>query len=103
LAGAYNIPGPPVVVYGDLRAWPRDEYRSTLQALFLLNGLLVVGGHALLGHLDRHVGRLLLVSLPAVALGNLAGQAADRFLNPARFRLLVAGVIGLTGLSLLLG
>jgi uncharacterized membrane protein YfcA len=103
LAGAYNIPGPPVVVYGDLRAWPPDEYRSTLQALFLLNGLLVVGGHALLGHIDGHVGGLLLAGLPALAAGNLAGQAADRYLNRAQFRLLVIGLMLVTGASLLLG
>ena len=102
LAGAYNVPGPPVVVYGNLRAWPRDEYRSTLQAFFLVNGLLVVGGHAALGHYDWQTAGLIAASLPALALGNLAGQLSDRHLNNKRFHQLVLVMIGATGLGLLL-
>jgi hypothetical protein len=101
LAGAYNIPGPPIVVYGDWRAWARDEYRSTLQAVFLLSGLLVVGGHLALGHFDARTGWLTLVSVPALVAGNLAGQLADRFLRGQRFRQLVLVLILATGLALL--
>jgi hypothetical protein len=102
LAGAFNMPGPPVVVYGNLRAWPRDQFRSTLQAFFLVNGLLVVGGHALLGHYDRHSGSLVLASVPALVLGNLAGRLSDRHLNHERFQVLVLLLIGATGAALLL-
>lgn len=102
LAGAYNIPGPPIVVYGDLKAWARDEYRSTLQAVFLLSGLLVVGGHLALGHFDARIGGLTLISVPALAAGNLAGQFADRWLDGPRFRQLVLALIAATGLTLIL-
>ncbi|MBL8055760.1 MAG: sulfite exporter TauE/SafE family protein [Anaerolineales bacterium] len=101
LAGAYNIPGPPLVVYGDQRGWARDEYRATLQALFLLSGLLVVGGHLALGHFDALAGRLLLLGVPALAAGNLAGQFSDRYLQGRRFRQLVLLLILATGLALL--
>lgn len=102
LAGAYNIPGPPVIVYGELKGWARDEFRATLQAFFLLNSLFVVGGHALLGHFEAQTGWFTLVSLPALVLGNLAGQAADRFLDNQRFRQLVLGLLLATGVALLL-
>lgn len=102
LAGALNTPGPPVVVYGDLRGWARDEYRSTLQAFFLLSGLLVVGGHALLGRYDWDLSRWIVASLPALAIGNLAGQLTDRFLSRAAFRFVVLGLMCLSGLSLLI-
>lgn len=101
LAGAYNIPGPPIVVYGDLRAWARDEYRSTLQAVFLLSGLLVVGGHLALGHFDAYTSWLTLISVPALIAGNLAGQHSDRYLDGQRFRQLVLLLILATGLALL--
>jgi uncharacterized membrane protein YfcA len=101
LAGAYNIAGPPVIVYGDARGWARDEYRSTLQAFFMLTGLLVVVGHGALGHFDLEVGRLVLVSLPCLALGSLAGQWADRFINPKGFRRVVLVLLLATGISLL--
>ncbi|MFQ5856424.1 MAG: hypothetical protein ACE5LU_12350, partial [Anaerolineae bacterium] len=37
LGGAYNTPGPPVIVYGSLRQWPKQEFRAMLQAFFCLN------------------------------------------------------------------
>lgn len=101
LAGAYNIPGPPLVVYGDLKAWAKDEYRATLQAVFLLSGLLVVSGHLALGHFDRHTGTLTLIAAPALIAGNLAGHYADRYLNARRFRQLVLLLILATGLTLI--
>ncbi len=100
LASAYNIPGPPVIVYGELQGWARNEFRATLQAFFLLNSVLVVGGHALLGHFDSQTGWFTLVSLPALLVGNLAGQAADRFLDNQRFRQLVLGLLFATGVAL---
>ena len=52
LGAAYNISGPPVIIYGDLRGWARDEYRATLQAFFFLIGVLLVSGHVVLGHFN---------------------------------------------------
>ena len=101
LGAAYNIPGPPVVVYGAMRGWPRDPYRATLQTFFLGNGLIVVSGHIMLGHYDRQALLLLLAALPAIALGNLAGIKAERYVDARRFRLLVLLLILATGVSLL--
>ena len=42
LGGAYNTPGPPAIVYGSLRQWPRDEFRAVMQSLFFVNATLVV-------------------------------------------------------------
>ncbi len=100
LAAAYNIPGPPVVVYGDLRAWPRHEYRATLQTFFVLTGLLVVGGHAGLGHFNATTLPLILFTIPALILGNLAGITTDRYLAGDRFRLLVKLLMLATGVAL---
>lgn len=101
LGGAYNVPGPPVVVYGDLRAWPRNCYRATLQAFFFLTGLVVVVTHALLGHFQRETGLLLMAAVPALVLGNGAGVLADRFIDQRRFRQIVLGLILATGVLLL--
>lgn len=41
LGGAFNTSRPPVAVYGSLRGWQRDEFRSTLQTFFFgLSGTL---------------------------------------------------------------
>jgi uncharacterized membrane protein YfcA len=101
LGGGYNIPGPPVVVYADLKAWSRDEYRATLQAFFVLTGLLVVAGHVWAGHVDRQVGSVFVASLPALVLGNIAGALSERFVDSQRFRQIVLGLLVVTGLALL--
>ena len=75
LGGAYNTAGPPVIVYGDSQQWARNEFRSVLQALFLFNALFVIAAHAVAGHLTPTIGRYLFFTIPALAIGILAGTA----------------------------
>jgi uncharacterized membrane protein YfcA len=103
LGGAYNTPGPPVVVYGSLRQWPKDEFRAVLQSLFFVNAVVVVTSHLLAHHVTWQVFRLYLYALPALVLGILAGTRIDNRLDPKRFQTLVAAMILILGLSLLLG
>jgi uncharacterized membrane protein YfcA len=103
LGGAYNTPGPPVIVYGSLCQWPREEFRAMLQALFFVNALLVVASHTLARHLTADVLTLYLCAVPALGLGILAGSRVDARLNRERFRLLVTVMILLLGLLLILG
>ena len=103
LGGAYNTPGPPVVVYGSLQQWPKDEYRAILQTLFFVNGILIVGSHALARHMLPQVWALYAWVVPALLLGLWAGARLDHRLDQELFRKLVTAMILLLGLSLLLG
>ena len=103
LGGAYNTPGPPVIVYGRMRQWPRDEFRAVLQALFLLNAILVVTSHALAQHLTQQVLVYYLYAVPAVALGILVGSRVDSKIDQRQFRGLVTVMILALGLALALG
>lgn len=38
LGGAYNTFGPPLIIYGQAREWPPDEFRANLQTLFMWYG-----------------------------------------------------------------
>jgi uncharacterized protein len=102
LGGAYNTPGPPVILYGSVRRWPRDEFRAVLQALFLASGLMVVAGHLVAGHVDGTVVRYYACALPALALGIAAGAAVDRRVDHEMFRRLVSAMILGLGVVLLL-
>lgn len=101
LGGAYNIPGPPVILYGSLRQWPHDSFRAVLQALFLISGSLVVAGHALSG---EYAGGMLataaLLVLPLL-LGSALGARLDRRLAPQHLRTFVTAFIFVLGLTLL--
>ena len=101
--GAYNTPGPPVIVYGSMRQWPRDEFRAVLQALFFLNGILVVASHILAEHLSEQVLAYYLYAVPALALGILVGSLVDRRIDQDRFRRIVMLMILVLGLALVVG
>lgn len=103
LSGAYNAPGPPVIVYGSLRQWPRNEFRAVLQAIFLINGVLVVASHFVAHHVTTEVLVLYLYALPALGLGILFGSRLDRKVDRNRFRTLVMVLILVLGLALVLG
>lgn len=103
LGGAYNTPGPPAIVYGSLRQWPKDEFRAALQALFFFNGVLVVASHYVAHNLTMDVLRFYLYALPALTLGVLAASRVDVKVDRNRFRKITTLMIFLLGLSLLLG
>ena len=103
LGGAYNTPGPPVVVYGSLRQWPKEEYRAILQTLFFINGVLIVSSHLAAGHMSPPIWALYAWAAPALLLGLWTGARLDRYVDQKRFRTLVTAMILALGASLLLG
>ena len=103
LGGAYNTPGPPLIVYGSLRQWSRQKFRAVLQTFFFFNGVLVVASHYVAHHLTPTVLTFYAYAVPALLLGILAGSRIDSTLNHDRFRVIVTAMILLLGLSLVLG
>ena len=99
LGGAYNASGPPVVVYGTLRGWSPDSFRSTLQAYFLLTGGMILIGHGLAGLWTPTVLRLYAYALPIIMLAIFLGGRANKVLSVGRFnRIIYASLIVMGGL-----
>lgn len=103
LGGAYNTPGPPVIVYGSLRQWPKEEFRAVLQAFFLFNATLVVTSHYLAHHLTPAVLTSYLYAVPMLVLGVWAGSRVDRRVDRERFRAIVTAMVLILGISLVFG
>ncbi len=103
LGGAYNTPGPPAVVYGQLRQWPKDEFRAVLQALFFANGVMVVASHCIARHMTTEILALYAYAAPALVLGMWVGSRVDAQVDGSRFRTLVTVMILLLGLLLVSG
>lgn len=101
LGGAFNTPGPPVIVYGNARVWPRDQFRSTLQVIFLASSATVILAHAAAGNITADVARMAAIALPALLAGIVLGAYIDRRTNQERFRTAVLGLILATGVLLL--
>ncbi|MDX1414657.1 MAG: sulfite exporter TauE/SafE family protein [Candidatus Promineifilaceae bacterium] len=103
LGGAYNTSGPPVIVYGNCRRWPPEEFKSNLQGFFVVFGLFVIAVHAFSGNFTGDVWSNLLLSLPGIFLGLVAGFALSRLINADLFRKLVLVLLIILGTMLIIG
>lgn len=102
LGSAYSFHGIPVAVYGTLRGWSPEVFRGTLQAFFLVSGVLVVTGQALGGLWNEELLVLVAVSLPAVAVAMFLGRALHGRMPAQRFRRYVHVLVAALGLVLVL-
>ncbi len=103
LGGAYNTPGPPLIVYGTLRHWQREEFRAILQTLFFLTGALTVTSHWFAQLVTPTILTMYLLIVPALVAGIVIGARLDRRIDHATFRRIVVGMIFVLGLSLVIG
>lgn len=102
LGGAYNTSGPPVIVYGNCRGWPPEEFKSNLQGFFVLFGLIVIVVHAVSGNFNSEVWQNLLLSLPGIGLGLIAGFTLSKRINADLFRKIVLVLLIFLGLFLII-
>lgn len=101
LGSAFNLNGVPVVVYGTLRRWSPERLRSTLQAHFLVSGVLIVSGHALGGLWTADLFPLFAYSLPAILGATVLGLFIGRRISAARFENYLFFIIVALGVVLL--
>lgn len=102
LGGAYNVPGPPIVIYASLRGWDKDEFRAVLQAIFLISGTITAASHLVAGHVTPDVLRLYATALPALALAVALAAWLDRHVDRPRFRILVSLMVLVMGFATIL-
>jgi uncharacterized protein len=103
LGGAYNISGPPVVLYAHSCGWPQQEVRSNLQLFFLVTDAFVVAAHGCAGNISAPILHLYLISLPVIAAALWLGLAISSQMSEGRFRQLSLALLALVGANLLLG
>lgn len=102
LGGAYNTPGPPLIVYASLRQWGRDEFRASLQTLFFISGALTTASHFVVSNVTPLTLRLYALVVPALALGLATGMWLDRRVDQERFRVIVTAMILVLGVLLVI-
>lgn len=85
LGGAYCTLGPPLVIFGTLRQWKPDQFRTTLQTVFFPTSLAIVVSHYLFGFWTRQVFDCFLLGLPCILLATFIGRQIHQRLEPRRF------------------
>ena len=97
---AYNFNGVPVAVYGSLRGWHPNNFRSTMQAYFFISGTLIVTGQGFSGMWNMHMFTLYLCSLPAMVAAFAVGNVIQRNITTAKFQRYVFLLITTLGVLL---
>lgn len=102
-AGAYNISGPPAVIYGTLRQWSSKTFRASLQAYFLCINTLVIGNHI---YMDSYKNALIvpyfLCACPAMLMAVPIGKKINnKIADPKVFNKYVYILMLLSGLLLI--
>jgi len=98
-SAAFNIAGPPMLLYAAARGWSADELRVNLQAVFLPLALLTMTGHALAGLWSVEVLGLAALALPLVWLTTRLAPRLRQRSSDRRGRVVVYGLIVALGLA----
>lgn len=85
IGSAYNMGGPPVIIYGALRKWPPSKFRVTLQSYFLPVNIIIVISHALGGLVTQKVQTFYLYSLPIIVFSTIIGGILNRKIPTYKF------------------
>jgi uncharacterized membrane protein YfcA len=86
LAGAFNIPGPPLIAHLYRLQYPPEALKGTVQALFLSMCLIRAVGGVVSGQITVEIGLQSLLSLPAVLAGLTLGILVGRRVSGENFR-----------------
>lgn len=101
-AGAYNIPGPPTVIYGTMKGWPPTIFRASIQAIFIFTASAVIFSHLLKGNLNQQILELYFYALPFLAIGIFTGNLLNRKIkNRILFQKLIYVILLIIGLTLI--
>ncbi|MGB3795156.1 MAG: sulfite exporter TauE/SafE family protein [Alteraurantiacibacter sp.] len=100
LGSSYNLPGPPIILYGNSQRWSQDKFKSNLSTFFWGNAVLVVLGHVVQGRLSGAILHHYAIAVPSVAIGLFAGVTLSKFFNPVLFRKVVSVILFIIGIQL---
>ncbi|NER78769.1 MAG: sulfite exporter TauE/SafE family protein [Leptolyngbya sp. SIO1D8] len=102
LVGSYNLPGPPVVLYGNSQRWPQEKFKSNLTSFFWVNAILVVVGHGLQQRISPEIFHQFLITIPSLVIGLFLGVTLSKFFKPLIFTRIVLGVLMVIGIRLVI-
>ncbi len=88
-----SMNGPPIVLHLQNQGMAPIPFRATLSAFFVASSLFALALYLVAGRIDGHLLASVGVGLPGLSAGLIAGQAAFRRLNAARFRTFVIAVL----------
>lgn len=99
LGGSLGTNGPPIIIYAALQPWGKDELKATLVGFFFIAHLVALGLQAYTGLVTTEVIKMILWSLPFLALGVFVGSfwytktASESYRKVITIMLVVMGLL----------
>lgn len=98
LGGAYNVEGPPIIIYGTMRDYPPKVIITTLQAVVFPLNIVIIIGHFISGNFTPLTNQLILYLLIPLAISMFIGSwlhtkiPADKFIKYIYIFLIILGI-----------
>lgn len=102
LGGAFNVTGPPIIVFILTQDWSRFNTIGTLNFFFFITSLLIVIFHIVMGSINADILTTFFKLTPAVIAGMLIGTYVFRKMNDENYRKGLFLLLIIMGVMLLL-
>ena len=102
LLGSFNLPGPPIILYGSSQRWPQEIFKGTLTSFFCVSVALVVLGHGLQHRISEEVIFQFWRAGPILMLGLFLGVALAKKFDPNIFRKVITLLLSAIGIRLII-
>ena len=100
--GAFTAGGPPVIIYSAQTLKEKGSFRATLVAMWTTLNIFIIGDILARHKLAGLPGKLVLTSLPFLAVGGILGDVAHRRISGERFTKLIYLVLLLSAVFMVL-
>jgi len=101
LTGAYNMGGPPVVIYGNARRWSPEQLRSNLQGISFFKTSVLLTDHILRGHFTVPLLAGYAKASPVIFIALTLGFVFAGRINVERFRQIILILLVVIGAKIL--
>ncbi|EKV02787.1 putative permease [Leptolyngbya sp. PCC 7375] len=102
LTGAFNIGGPPIVIYGNCNQWSPEQFKGNLPGVFCVLSLVAIATHIWQGDFSAALLTQVEYAAPFFVAGLGLGIWLSKYIDAANFRQIVLVLLGVIGLKLLI-
>lgn len=102
LLGSFNLPGPPIVLYGSSQRWSPETFKGNLTSFFWVSVAIVVLGHGLQNRISRDIIDQFLMAIPSLVSGLFLGVTCAKSFDPKVFQKVITGILAIIGVRLII-
>ena len=102
LLGSFNLPGPPIILYGSSQDWSQERFKGNLSRFFWISVAIVTVGHGLQHRITIDILHQFLWAAPSLGMGLCLGVLLSKRFNSNVFRKIVTLLLSIVGMRLII-